>query len=810
MKISWNWLCEMLPENVQTDFEQACQILTSIGLEVEGTEDFESVPGALEGIVVGKVLECGQHPNADRLSLTRVDIGQEDPVSIVCGAPNVAAGQTVAVATVGATLYPEGGDPFEIKKAKIRGEHSYGMICAEDEIGLGQSHEGIMVLDDEWKAGTPLAEVFEIEKDHIIDIGLTPNRGDATSHLGVARDLMAALRAESKNTAALRLPARKTLEKEGLDNWKVVIENEEACPRYCAIVLEDIKVGPSPQWIQNRLKSLGINSINNIVDITNLVMLELGQPLHAFDADVIADNTVRVGFADENTPFICLDEKEVKLAADDLVIKDGQNKPMCIAGVYGGKEAETWDSTSTLFLESAFFDPAYIRKTSMRHLLRTNAAIIYEKHADPEICVIALERAAALLEIYADARIRNGVIDEYPNKIQRNRCTLRATRVKSVAGAEVPSTTIEDILTQLEIEFKERESGVWDLSIPAYRSDVTREIDVVEEIIRLYGYDNIGDAGSMQFSLASEKGNGKYDLRRSLSQLLTGSGYSEVMNVSITKDKYYEDMEGLVLINNTSNTAQNVMRPDMVHPVLENLIYNVNRQMPNLKVFEFGRVYTREGESISEKEQLIVAVTGQRRPENWITGDENDTDIYDLTGLLQGLFDKYSLSAELGTAHGEHQLFHPAFEFRINEHSIAQGGKLRKEIIEKLDLDKEVFAGVVEFEELHQLLQDQKLVFEEPGKYPSIERHLAIRIKDNIKFSEIQSVIRKRGGKLVSEIGLFDVYIDDAMRESKEKSYAISIVFSRKDRTLNDGEIEKVMDKILKGLNNDLSAIIRK
>ena len=810
MKISWNWLCEMLPENVQTDFEQACQILTSIGLEVEGTEDFESIPGGLEGIVVGKVLECVQHPNADRLKLTSVDIGEEEPLSIVCGAPNVSEGQTVAVARVGAILYPEGGEPFKIKKAKIRGERSYGMICAEDEIGLGQSHDGIMVLDDDWKAGTPLSEVFKIEKDHIIDIGLTPNRGDATSHFGVARDLMAALQADKGSSETLRAPSGKNLDKEALKDWRVVIENEEACPRYAAIVLDDIELGPSPQWIQNRLKRLGVNSINNVVDITNLVMLELGQPLHAFDADVIADQTIRVGFVDKNTSFVCLDEKEVKLDAEDLMIKDGKNRPLCIAGVYGGKEAETSDSTTTIFLESAFFDPTYIRRTSMRHLLRTNAAVIYEKHADPEICVRALERAAALMEEYAGANVRKGLIDEYPNEIPRNHCTLRAKRVEAVAGVEVPNSTIEGILTQLEIEFKETEKGVWDCSIPAFRSDVTREIDVVEEIIRLYGYDNIADTARIQFSLASERGNGKYDLRRSIAQLLTGSGYSEVMNVSITKDKYYEETEGLVLINNTSNTAQNVMRPDLVHPVLENLLYNANRQMPDLKVFEFGRVYSRNKDQLHEREQLILAATGKRRRQNWINGDESHVDLFDLTGLLQGLFDKYGLSAQIETSSEQHALFHPVFEFRAGDLTLAKGGKLSKEILDRVGLDEEVVAAVVELEVFHRLLSAQKLEFKEPGKYPSVERHLAIKIKDNIKFNDIQSVIRKRGGKLVSEIGLFDVYIDDAMRENNEKSYAISIVFSRKDRTLNDGEVEKVMEKILKGLSIDLSAVIRK
>ena len=800
----------MLPENLDVDFDKACKTLTSIGLEVEGTEEFESVAGGLKGLVVGKVVECGPHPNADRLSLTKVDIGEDAPVSIVCGAPNVAVGQTVPVATVGATLYPQGGEPFKIKKAKIRGEQSFGMICAEDEIGLGNAHDGIMVLDDQWSAGTPLSKVFPITGDRIIDIGLTPNRGDATSHFGVARDLLAALQAESGTTENLRLPLGKPLDKGSLEGWTVVVENEEACPRYAGIVLEGIEVGDSPQWLQDRLKSLGINSINNIVDITNLVMMEMGQPLHAFDASAIADQTIRVGFVQEGTKFICLDEKEIELAADDLMIKDGNGHPLCIAGVYGGKEAETAPSTKTLFLESAFFDPSYIRRTSMRHFLRTNAATIYEKHADPEICVRALERAAGLMEEYAGATVKKGLIDAYPRKVDRHSCRLRATRVEAVAGVRVPRDTIERILSQLEIDFTEQEKGVWSLSIPAYRSDVKREIDVVEEIIRLYGYDNIAGTGQMIFSLAQKKGNGKYNLRRSLAQVLTGSGFSEFMNVSITKDKYFEEEEDLVLINNTSNTAQNVMRPDLVHPVLENLLYNINRQMSDLKVFEFGRIYGKYDGELFEREQLLIAVTGKRQSVNWVNTEVQNANLYDLTGILSAIFEKFNIPAEIETGERNDALFKPVFRFKVKGKTIATGGKVRSEISARVDVEQEVFAAVVEFEALQQFLDAQKLEFTEPSKYPSIERHLAIKIKDNIKFNEIQSVIRKRGGKLVSEIGLFDVYIDDAMRESNEKSYAISIVFSRKDRTLNDGEIEKVMEKILKGLTNDLSAVIRK
>jgi phenylalanyl-tRNA synthetase beta chain len=808
MKISWNWLTEILP--IEISIEKATEILTTIGLEVEGIEDYEEIPGGLEGIVVGKIIACDKHPNADKLSLTLVDINDKEPSQIVCGAPNVALGQTVAVATVGSTLYPMSGEPFKIKKAKIRGERSFGMICAEDEIGLGKSHDGIMVLSDEYAPGTPLSEVFPIGNDKIIDIGLTPNRGDATSHFGVARDLLAALQAREGLTASLELPEHAKISSHTIDDWQVIIEDKNACPRYSAVVLEQVKIGESPDYIKQRLKSLGINLINNVVDITNYVMLEMGQPLHAFDAEKIAHRTVRVGFLKGNESFRCLDDQVVELKPDDLMIKDGENRPMCIAGVYGGKDSETSVNTKTVFLESAFFDPKHIRSTSMHHLFRTNAANIYEKHSDPEITVRALERAVFLLNKYAGAKLKKGLIDKRSKVLSPAKPILRLDRLNQLAGTEIQDETVARILKALEIKIVEKSGTHWSLEVPLYRSDVQREIDVIEDVIRIYGFENIPKPANLSTSIEHEHGNSPYELRSSIGRMLTGCGYTEMMNVSLTKDSFYDNsQDSLVYINNTSNAELNVMRMDLLHPGLESLAHNLNRNQRNLKFFEFGNVYRLQGSNIEEQEQLILLTTGQRFEQNWLNNEASQVEVFDILGLFDAFFSMKNLIVEKGAWPDQNE-FRQAFKYCSNGSQIAWGGQIKKEILELHGIDEAVFCGVLDFSSLKKKKSGKNLIAKPVSKYPTIERHLAIRIKDNVKFNEIQSVIRKRGGKLVSVLDLFDVYTDDAMREKGEKSYAVSIVFSRTDRTLNDGEIDKVMKKILQGLEQDLSAVIRK
>ncbi len=805
MHISYNWLSELLPVGI--DLESAADKLTVIGLEVEGIENYGLIEGNLEGLVVGHVLKCEKHPNADKLSLTKVDIGEGEPVQIVCGAPNVAEGQTVVVAKVGSVLHPISGDSFKIKKAKIRGEESFGMICAEDEIGLGESHDGIMVLDGELSPGTPFSEIANVKSDKILEIGLTPNRGDATSHWGVARDLLANIRAAEQITDRMSLPTLLDLPKNNSSSWSVEIEDPEACKRYSGIIMDGIQVGPSPQWLKDRLNSLGMNSVNNVVDITNYVMLELGQPLHAFDASKVAQQKIKVGYVSDRTKFLALDGEEYTLRQSDLMIKDGNDTPMCIAGVFGGKNAETNLETSSIFLEAAFFDPKKVRSTSLHHQLRTNSATVFEKQSDPEMCWTALSRAAYLIQEIIGGKVGDVAIDHYPQPVAPSRINLRHARVNSILGIEITRELIENILDALEIKILDQDQDSWNIEVPAYRGDVTREIDVVEEIIRIYGLDNIVIPKQLRSSILHSSGSNKHLIRRNIAQRLSGLGFSEIMNVSLTMDKFYPDRKDLIFIENTSNVTLNVMRPELIHPALNAVAYNLNRQQNSLKFYEFGRSYQRHGNEIIEKEQLLILVSGDRYKSSWISSDDKMNE-HDLTGLCTALL------KNVGITNYEQQnddaYFKRGFRFVDSDTVIAEGGIIPERELEWHDIDQEVFALILDMSSIYTQNNGKKDVYQEISKYPTVERHVAIKIKDDIKFGDIQRLIAKIGGSLVSEISLIDVYKDEEMTVQKEKSYAISILFSTIERTLKDEEIDKIMTEVMENLGEEFSAVIRK
>lgn len=806
MEISLNWLNELLPEIL--DESEMLRILTDIGLEVEGLRTVAIGPSVSEGVVVGFVESCEKHPNADRLNITKVNVGSEQLLDIVCGAPNIASGLKVLVATVGTQI--GGKDGFKIKKAKIRGQVSQGMICSETELGIGIQSDGIKILDSSFSIGTPLEELFPSYKDKIIEIGLTPNRGDASSHWGVARDLLAAWRVQKeKNIGKLQFPQKLELPKSSSSDWSINIENQQACRRYAGICIEGLQVGPSPKWLRDRLSALGINSINNVVDVTNWVMNELGQPLHAFDASCFPDKYISVGHVNDDTAFTALDGKEIKLLHSDLMILSEDRKPLCIAGVYGSKASETKEGTERIFLESAYFDPKYVRKSSMYHNLRTQAATIYEKGADPNMVITALERATFLILQLAGGRIASRLLDCYPEPIENIELTLRYKKLDQVFGAAFDRETLTVCLNALDIiEIQKTEEHIL-LEIPAYRSDVTREIDVIEEVIRIYGMDNIPIPPYLKSSIDHQRGSQRYLYRRKLALMLCGQGFNEMLNLSLTKEEYFPDNHNLLKINNTSNATLNVMRPNLLHPALERVAHNINRQQKDLKFFEFGRSYQLDNGNHVEEERLLLMMTGKRYAHNWLLKDQLMS-TFDVSGLGAAILKAEGIQHEILKHHSSDSLLEQGFSFVNNDILIGYGGKVAQNALQSHGIDQDVYIISFSLDEIINIVEHQKLIYKEISKYPTMERHLAIKIKDDIKYTDIQRLIINNAQGLVSETELFDVYRDSEMIQLGEKSYAISILFSKAQATLTDKEVDGIMTKVIKELESNFSAIIRK
>lgn len=820
MTISLNWLRQYLDFRVDTSVEltpdQIGELLTELGLELEGMHEVEQIRGGLQGVVTGHVLECHKHPNADKLSLTKVDIGAAAPLSIVCGAPNVAAGQKVLVATVGTTLYPLGSEqPLTIKKAKVRGEDSEGMICAADELGLGEDHSGIMVLPKDTPTGIPAAQYFQLEKDVVYEIGLTPNRSDATCHIGIARDLAAALKIRYGHSGQLHLPSVEAFTVHSHDlPIQIEVLQPEACPRYAGVCIRDVTVGESPKWLKQRLEAIGVRSINNVVDITNFVLHELGQPLHAFDYDAIAGQKVIVRTLPEGTTFLALDETERKLSAEDLMICDGHSTPMCMGGVFGGLHSGVKPDTQRIFLESAHFSPRYIRRSSMRHNLRTEAAKVFEKGSDPNAVIYALQRAALLICELAGGRIASDIIDIYPEPIRRKHVMLRYDRINRLIGLDIPRQQILSILDALDMPRIAETDTSCTVTVPTNKADVLREADVIEEILRIYGYNNVPIPTQLRTTAAPAPKPDPHAVRHAVSEYLCAVGFYETMALSLSESRYYRDMlpifaeEELVYIHNTSNTQLDIMRPSMLFSALETMLHNHNRRQTDLKIFEFGKIYRRQQGHVIEKDRLALALSGQRTPESWIEKSK-PADFFTLKNYC------VQILSRLGAAPWqESPLEHPAFAHGVRYHrgdrTLAELGKVAPSLTKAMDLRGEVFFADIHWDALLAGVAKQKITYKEPSKYPSVRRDLALIVENSTKFSDIAAIAGKAGKGLLQQVNLFDVYQDEQIIGAGKKSYAVSFVFEDATKTLQDKDVDAIMEQLIKAYESRLGALIRR
>lgn len=804
MKISLNWLKDYIELN--EDINTISETLTNTGLEVEGLETVEEIKGGLDGLVIGEVITCEKHPDADKLSLTTVDIGQEEYSPIVCGAPNVGAGQKVVVATVGATLYPVSGDSFKIKKAKIRGVVSLGMICAEDEIGLGQSHDGIMVLDTTLPNGTPARDYFKPETDTVIEIGLTPNRADAASHFGVARDLKAAFK---------RPVSFPDINSFVVDNTSrpvsVIVDNIEACPRYSGLTISNVTISESPKWLKARLTAIGLSPINNIVDITNYVMHAVGQPMHAFDlADVKGDQVI-VKTVEDATAFVTLDEKERKLSNKDLMICNAE-EPMCIAGVFGGATSGVKDSTTDIFLESAFFSSDYVRNTATRHAIKTDSSFRFERGTDPNVTVQALKWAAILIKEVAGGQVSSDIVDVYPQAVDDFVIKMTYKNIDRLIGVQIPHDRIKEILVNLDIVISEESNEGFVATVPPYRFDVTREADVIEEILRVYGYNNIEldqSTGSEYFAQFPTPDKDKIQEKTGL--FLSALGFNEIMSNSLTSPKYvaetgYWDEGNNVEILNKLSEDLGVLRQTMVFSGLEALKYNINRKQTNLKFFEFGRVYSKVDGEYLENDQLCMFMTGTQTEESWNV-DKKSNDFHSISGVVHKLLDKFSVRG-FDSLPSENQIFEFGLDISVNGLVIASFGKLNAKVCKLVGVNQDTFYA--EFHWLKLMKQfGKKILYKEVPKFPEVRRDLSLVIDKNVQFKEIKKIAGKEGRKLIKRINVFSVYEGDSVGEGK-KSYAISFILQDENKTLNDKVIDKTMNALIKSFETNLNALIRK
>jgi len=819
MKISYSWLKQYI--DIDIDPNELSILLTDGGLEVEGLEKVESIKGGLKGIKIGKVLTCEKHENADKLSVTTVDIGTGEPLPIVCGAPNVAAGQNVLVATVGTILY-DGDESFKIKKSKIRGEVSEGMICAEDELGLGSSHDGIMVLPNDAKIGEDASNYFNITEDWVYEIGLTPNRADATSHIGCARDLVAVInRFYPENKIQLNLPDVSDFnidDKKGLD-IEVSIENKEHCKRYSGICISDVKIEESPEWLQTRLKSIGLRPINNVVDITNYVLMETGHPLHAFDYDKVEGKKIIVKNMPTGTKFITLDDAEHKLDAADLMICN-EKEAMCFAGVFGGKGFGVEDTTQNIFLESAYFDSVAVRKTSKRHNLKTDASFRFERGADPNITIYALKRAAMLIKEIAGGKIASDIIDLYEEPIEKWNINLRYKQLDRMVGQVIPREMVKSILTDLDIEIaKETEEGL-ELIIPTYKVDVTREADIVEEVLRIYGYNQIELNDQIHSSISYSNKPDVDKITNLISEFLTAKSYSEMMNNSLTKQDYYVtnadfDENKSVKILNPLSSELNVLRQSLLFGGLETISRNIKFKQNDIKIFEFGNQYNignPESDDVTEhyhqENHLAIFLSGNKTKETWAV-DTSSTNFFDLKSVLQELLQKLGVNLkDIRLSEFSNETYSYGLEFKLKRNSFATVGKLSSKVCDAFDIKQDVFFADINWTKLFSFLKNYKSKYQEISKFPAVRRDLALLIDKGVSFAAIETNIRNSERNLLKGVNLFDVYEGKGVPDDK-KSYAISIMLQDPNKTLNDKIIDKSMAKIFKSLEREFNAQLR-
>lgn len=810
MKISNNWLHNYLPKTFEP--EELDRILTDTGLEVEGLETIETVKGGLEGVVVAEVLTCEKHPNADKLKVTTVNTGKE-VVQVVCGAPNVAAGQKVILATVGTTLYPKPDEAFKIKVSKIRDVESHGMLCAEDELGLGESHAGIMVLPDSAPVGMAAAQFLELENDVQIEIGLTPNRADAMGHIGVARDLLAHAAVHSGSTDRLILPEVADLKKEADYTIDIKVEDTERCPRYMAVTISGVEIKASPAWLQKRLRAVGLSPINNVVDVTNYVMRELGTPLHAFDGDK-AGKQIVVRTAREGEKMVTLDETERTLHAEDLMITNG-DQSLCIAGVFGGLNSGIQENTTNVLLEAAYFQPVSVRKTARRHGLSTDASFRFERGIDIDMVPYALKRAARLIQEVAGGKIGMNVVDIYPNRMQKRPVELRFSRCTQVLGHSIPQETIKTILSALDFEIERETADSLHLLVPNYRVDVDREIDVIEEILRIYGFNQIPLPEKLNTSLVITDKPDIERLTTHLSEVLTGFGYSEMMNNSLTTPVYatkfgkeqFSAEHHVEMLNPLSQDLA-VMRQSLIFQGLETVVHNQNRQQSDLRLFEFGNVYRQSDGEYFQNKRLLLLTTGRKLEESWNTSAEKSS-IYTVKGQVNGLLQRLGLDAFFSEETGQaHDLLSDVLTLRLLKQTIGFIGKVKPAVAKHCGCKQEVFAADLDWDAILNSLKLVKTQYKELPKTFEVRRDFSLLLDQNVPFAAIEQLARKADKKLLQTVNLFDVYEGKNLPEGK-KSYAVSFTFQDAEQTLKDEQVDRIMEQIRASLEKELGAELR-
>ena len=820
MNISYNWLKRYIDTDLPA--EKVAEVLTDIGLEVEGLEKIETVKGGLQGVVVGEVVTCTDHPDSDHLHLTTVDVGAAEPLQIVCGAPNCRAGLKVLCATVGAVLYPDGGDEeFKIKRSKIRGVESLGMLCAEDELGIGASHDGIMELPADAPVGMTAKEYLHIEDDYLIEIGLTPNRVDAASHIGVARDLAAYLKSRGEHVAVM-MPDVSAFAPDNHDlNIKIRVENTEAAPRYVGVTVTGCKIGPSPDWMQNCLRAAGINPKNNLVDITNFVLFELGQPLHAFDAAKIEGREVVVRTCAEGTPFVTLDGVERKLTDRDLMICSAE-RPMCIAGVFGGLDSGISDTTTDVFIESAYFNPVWVRKTAKRFGLNTDASFRFERGIDPNMQVYAAKRAALLMKELAGGTISSDITDVYPTPIEDFVFDLSLARVNALIGKEIPEETVRTIIAALEVKVLAEKDGVLTVAVPPYRVDVQREADLIEDILRIYGYNNVEIPRQVRSTLSYAPKPDRNRLMNLAADFLTANGFTEIMSNSLTKASYYEGLtscpaDRCVRILNPLSADLSVMRQTLLFNMLEAVALNANRRNGDLCLYEFGNCYfydeSKRSEenrlaAYSEEYRLAVAVTGVSTPQSWNAKPEKAS-FFTLRAVAEKLLRRFGIDIyALKTEPLESDLFSEGLSLSLNGKELLQIGSVAAKIRRTTDVKQEVYYLEMNFEALAKSTKKLKIVAEELSKFPEVKRDLALLVDKQVTFAALRDAAFAAERKLLKSVSLFDVYEGDKLPEGK-KSYALSFILEDKTRTLDDKTIERVMSNLTRQFEQRCGAQVR-
>ncbi|MEA3444007.1 MAG: phenylalanine--tRNA ligase subunit beta [Bacteroidota bacterium] len=816
MKISYNWLQQYI--DIDIPISKLSEMLTNIGLEVEGLEEYSPVKGGLEGFVIGEVKTCLKHRNATNLSLTTVDIGEREVLNIVCGAANVEAGQKVVVATVGTTVYSDESH-FRIKKSKIRGEESHGMICAEDELGLGKGHDGIMVLDADAKPGLAAKDYFNIQKDYIFEIGLTPNRIDAASHFGVARDVAAYLLQDHK--VNLQKP---DVSKFKIDNKTrpvdVIVENNEACHRYSGITISNISVNESPEWLQTHLKAIGLKPINNVVDITNFVMHELGQPLHAFDLEKVKGDTIIVKTLADGTEFITLDEEKRKLSTQDLMICN-KEKGMCIAGVFGGIDSGVTKSTKGIFLESAYFNPVSVRKTARRHVLNTDSSFRFERGTDPNITVYALKRAAMLITELTGGEISSDIVDLYPEPVKPFKVSLSFDNLDRLIGKHIEPDNVKQILKSLDIEITAEKDKVLKLLVPPYRVDVQREADVVEEILRIYGYNFIPVSKHVNSTITHYKKPDGHSLKNTISDMLSSIGFNEAMTNSLSKADYYNNLESfpasnLVHIFNPLSKDLNIMRQTLLFGGLETIAYNINRKNSSLKLYEFGNCYFKEDKQnhdplhkYSQQQHIAIFISGNKFEQTW-NQQEKESTFFEMKSYIHLILTRLGINEKsVQVEEFSNDIFNVGLRYLYNHKQIAEFGMVNSDRLKAFEIEQEVYYADINWDSMQKSLKANNINFSELPKYPKVRRDLAMIIDENIKFADISRIAYKTEKKLLRDVSIFDVYKGKNIPDGK-KSYAVSFIIQDITKTLNEKYISKIMGKLASNLERELGAEIRK